>query len=50
MSTENEKLILTIKELIKENLKEDEILLDSPNKRRQRAITERENKRGKRGK
>ena len=29
MSTENERLVSTIKELIKESLKEDEILLDS---------------------
>jgi len=50
MSTPNEKLISTIKELIKESLKEDEILLDSPNKRRDRAINEKRNKRGKRGK
>ena len=38
------------KELIKENLKEEPILLDSPNKRRTRAINEKKNKRGKRGK
>tara|TARA_R110000824_G_scaffold191891_8_gene373711 strand:- start:1383 stop:1535 length:153 start_codon:yes stop_codon:yes gene_type:complete len=50
MSTENERLVSTIKELIKESLKEDEILLDSPNKRRQRAVVEKRDKRGKRGK
>lgn len=50
MNTENEKLISTIKELIEESLKEDPILLDSPNKRRNRAINEKKNKRGKRGK
>ena len=50
MSTENERLISTIRELIKESLKEDSILLDSPNKRRVRAINEKKSKRGKRGK
>ena len=50
MSTKNEKLISTIKELIEETLKEDDILLDSPTKRRQRAINEKRDKRGKRGK
>ena len=50
MSTQNEKLVSTIKELIKESLKEDDILLDSPNKRRVRAINEKKNKRGRRGK
>ena len=50
MSTENDRLISTIKELIKESLKEDEILLDSPNKRKARAVNEKKNKRGKRGK
>ena len=50
MSTPNEKLVATIKELIAESLKEDSILLDSPNKRRERAITEKKKQRGKRGK
>ena len=50
MSAEKDRLISTIKELIKESLKEDQILLDSPNKRKQRAITEKKNRRGKRGK
>ncbi len=50
MSTKNEKLISTIKELIEEILKEDDILLDSPTKRRRRAINEKRDKRGKRGK
>ena len=50
MSTEKDKLISTIKELIKENIVEDSILLDSPNKRRIRAINEKKNKRGKSGK
>ena len=49
MSTENQKLISIIKELIKENLKED-ILLDSPNKRKLRAVNEKKSQRGKRGK
>ena len=50
MNTDNKKLISTVKELIRESLKEDPILLDSPNKRRIRAINEKKNKRGKRGK
>ena len=50
MSTQNDRLVSTIKELIKESLKEDDILLDSPNKRRVRAINEKKNKRGKGGK
>ena len=48
MSTQNEKLILTIKELIKESLKEDPILLDSPRKRALREVNNK--KRGNRGK
>jgi hypothetical protein len=49
MSTEKEKLISTIKELIAESTEKD-VLLDSPSKRRLRAINEKRNKRGKRGK
>ena len=50
MITSKEKFIITIKELIKETLREDSILLDSPRQRRQRAINEKKNQRGKRGK
>ena len=50
MSTENEKFISIIKELTKENLKEDDILLDSPHKHRTRRLNELKNKRGKREK
>jgi len=50
MTTQKEKLVLAIKEMVEENLKEDNILLDSPTKRKQRAITEKKRKRGKRGK
>jgi len=50
MNTENENFIKTIKELIKEHVGGDEILLDSPSKRKLRAINEKKNKRGKRGK
>jgi len=49
MSTEKEKLISTIKELIAEAAEPD-VLLDSPTKRRNRAIQEKRDKRGKRGK
>ena len=48
MITSNEKLISTIKELIKERLQEDPILLDSPRKRRGPRLAEQ--KRRKRGK
>jgi len=48
MSTEKEKLISTIKELIAESVGND-VLLDSPTKR-PRAIQEKRDKRGKRGK
>tara|TARA_Y100000310_G_C20289027_1_gene626309 strand:+ start:496 stop:645 length:150 start_codon:yes stop_codon:yes gene_type:complete len=49
MSTEKEKLISTIKELIAESVEKD-VLLDSPTKRRKRAIQEKRDKRGKLGK
>ena len=50
MTAQNENLISTIRELIKESLKESAILLDSPRQRKVRAINEKKNQRGKRGK
>jgi len=49
MSTEKEKLISTIKEMIAQQAKRD-VLLDSPTKRRERAIQEKRDKRERRGK